>query len=176
MHNFTAPPGASFGTLPPASSISALGLPTIHSSEPGPYLSLPSQPLPPTLSLTQPIPSPLIHPPTTPAKDPLASLPDIPPLSAKLVEKILAWEYTDLSELLPDQLHSFDSPTSSQDAKVVLLPQQTWETQRRKRRQIIDIMSWIQVYSTYMLVISSRFPEALPDLIAYQLVIIKQTK
>ena len=30
--------------------------------------------------------------------------------------------------------------------------------------------------ATYMLIISSRFPEALPDLIAYQLLIIKQAK
>ena len=117
-----------------------------------------------------------MHPPSAPAKDPLASLPDIPPLPGKLVEKILAWEYTDLSELLPDQLRAYDSPASNQDAKIVLLPQQTWETQRRKRRQIIDIASWIHVYSTYMLIISSRFPEALPDLIAYQLLIVKQAK
>ena len=117
-----------------------------------------------------------MHPPSAPAKDPLASLPDIPPLPGKLVEKILAWEYTDLSELLPDQLRAYDSPASNQDAKIVLLPQQTWETQRRKRRRIIDIASWIHVYSTYMLIISSRFPEALPDLIAYQLLIVKQAK
>ena len=32
------------------------------------------------------------------------------------------------------------------------------------------------MYSTYMLIISSRFPEALPNLIAYQLLIVKQAK
>ena len=49
------------------------------------------------------------HLPTTSA----IPIPGNPNLPAKLVQKIISWEYVDLSELLPEQLNQFATPTTS---------------------------------------------------------------
>ena len=52
----------------------------------------------------------------------------------------------------------------------------SWETGRRRKRQITDIATWVEVYATYVLVLSSQFPETLPDLVSYKLFIVKNSK
>jgi hypothetical protein len=47
---------------------------------------------------------------------------------------------------------------------------------RRKKRQIADIATWVQVFSSYMLVLSTKYPEALPELISYQLLIVQHSQ
>ena len=94
------------------------------------------------------------------------------PLPEKLIEKILSWQYFDLADLLPDQLQATPS-LASPETQVMLVSQGSWETQRRRKRQIKDISSWIHVYSIYMLVIASRQPQLLPELVAYQLFIVQ---
>ena len=103
--------------------------------------------------------------------------PDLPLIPAKLVSKILRWEYTDPSMLLPDQLQSLSSSANSvNEASIVVLPSATWETQRRERRQIPDIATWVQLFSTYMLILAQRYPNSLTDLIQYQLLLVKQAR
>ena len=89
------------------------------------------------------------------------------------MQKITNYEYVDLPDLLPDQLLS--NSTSSTDT-VVVLPESAYATHRKKKRQIGDIATWVQVYSTYMLVLGSSSPHLLPDLIAYQLLIVQHSK
>ncbi len=48
--------------------------------------------------------------------------------------------------------------------------------QRNQKRQIIDIAPWVQLYCTYILILSSRHPQVLPELIPYQLFIVKAAK
>ncbi len=64
-------------------------------------------------------------------------------------------------------------PISFAPAQIFLFPQRSWE---KRKRQIIDIATWVQLYSTYILILSSRHPQALPELIAYQLFIVKAAK
>ena len=59
---------------------------------------------------------------------------------------------------------------------MVVVPESSWDTRRRKKRQIFDIATWVEVFSTYTLVLSSRFPESLPNLVSYQLTIVKLSK
>ncbi len=150
-------------------SAATLGLPTFQAD------SSPTMLLPPSASIRPP---PLVptHPtalPPAPTTNPLAGFPDIPTIPPKLLDTILSWQYTDLSELLPDQLRSSSSTT---DQQIVLFPQRSWESQKKRKRQIIDIATWVQLYSTYILILSSRHPQALPELIAYQLFIVKAAK
>ena len=77
-----------------------------------------------------------------------------------------------MADLLPDQILSSPGPSSS---TLVILPESAYATHRRKKRQIPDIATWVQVYSTYMLVLGSAFPDQLPDFIAYQLLIVKHS-
>ena len=112
----------------------------------------------------------MVHSPTT---NPLAPFPGTPSLPPKIVQRILSRDYFDLADLLPDQLQPAPSaPTTS----LVILPESSYATQRRKRRQIPDIATWVQVYSTYILVLASSFPEQLTELIAYQLLIVQHSR
>ena len=111
-----------------------------------------------------------ITPALTPPMTPIPGIPNLPP---KLLQKIINWEYIDLSELLPEQLNqSITSITST----VVILPESTYNTQCRQKNQIQNIASWVQVFSTYMLALSTKFPESLPELIAYQLLIVQHSR
>ena len=91
---------------------------------------------------------------------------------ASLLDAILSWEYVDLADLLPDQFHI--STTSNLSNQVVVLPESSWDMRRRKKCQISDIATWVEVYSTYILVLSTVFPEDLLNLVSYQLFIVKQ--
>lgn len=97
-----------------------------------------------------------------------------PTLPKKLLDSILAWEYIDLADLLPEQLGA-STPDARCD-QIVVLPESSWDTRRRKRRQIPDLVTWVEVFTTYLLVLSSRFPETLRDLISYQFFIVKHSK
>ena len=90
------------------------------------------------------------------------------------MQKITDWEYVDLSDILPEQLNQFCTPKPN--STVVILPESTYDTQRRRKKQIQNIAVWVQVFSTYMLVLSTKFPESLPDLIAYQLIIVQHSQ
>ena len=89
------------------------------------------------------------------------------------MQKIVSRDYFDLDDLLPEQLLSTTSPNNN---TVVILPESAYATQRRKKRHIPDIATWVQVYSTYMLVLGSAFPDQLLELIAYQLLIVQHSK
>ena len=59
---------------------------------------------------------------------------------------------------------------------MVVFPESSWETRRQRKRQITDIATWVEVYATYVLVLGSQFPEALLDLVSYELFIVKHSK
>ena len=112
----------------------------------------------------------------TPSQASLArnTFPGCPSLPQKVIQKIMAFEYVDFADLLPDQLRT--SGAGEINNKFVILPESTYETQRKKKRQIPDIATWIQVYSIYFLAMASHFKEMVPELIAYQLCIVQHSK
>ena len=71
----------------------------------------------------------------------------IPTLPKKLINAILAWEYTDLADLLPEQLSAASSTLQNSSNKVVVFPESSVETHRRRKRQITDITTWVKVYA-----------------------------
>ncbi len=58
---------------------------------------------------------------------------------------------------------------------VVILPESSYEVHKRKRRQIPYIATWVQVYSTYVLILIPKYPDQFTELIAYQLMIVQHS-
>lgn len=165
---------ARLGLIPPPPLISALGLPVFTTAPTDAILTLPtpsslSVPTLPTAAIAGASSS------STPtAITPSIVLPGCPPLPQKLIQKITAWEYIDLTDLLPDQLHQ--APPTHSSPNIVVLTRTIYDTQRRKKRLIPDISTWVQVFSTYMLVLASHSPAHALELISYQLLIVQHSK
>ena len=157
-----------FGRMPPSSVLANLGLLTFPSASGS--LNFSAATAMTTPSNSNPIISATVD--DAKAAAPLIAFPRCPAIPPKLVQKILAWEYVDLGTLLPEQLHSAASTSSS---AIVILPESTYETHKRKKRQIPDIATWVQVYSIYMLILASKYPDSITELIAYQLMIVQHS-
>ena len=80
----------------------------------------------------------------------------LPPVPAKLAERIVRWEYIEMSEMLPEfwTQTTLDEPDSKPAAA-------------RRRRQVTEIFTWLQCFCTYVSVLASKHPESMPELMAY---------
>ena len=87
-------------------------------------------------------------------------------LPPKLIKKILDLELTDMSELVPDNWH-FESDE-----------QRCCHQSRRSQRKgpVMDILLWLECYSSLVTVLSSKFPAKIAAFMAYQRTIIKAHK
>ncbi len=47
---------------------------------------------------------------------------------------------------------------------------------RPVRREIPDILSWIQCFGVYICVVASKHPEKVPQLLAYQTMLIREAR
>lgn len=88
----------------------------------------------------------------------------LPPVPQKLVTRIQAGEFVDMAELLPDHLGVNAAPIVTGDKE---------EKQKGKRRQVNNILEWLQCYSIYMAVVAAKDPQKLPDRLGYQVLIIE---
>ena len=114
---------------------------------------------------------------TPPASAPLvgervslgAGLPTVP---KALLDKIQRWEFVDLAELLPtSSIHDAASMGSHEATRYPLFA--GWEFVRPKRRQVETILEWVQAFTIYSAALAQKHTEAIPELLAYQLTIIK---
>ena len=83
----------------------------------------------------------------------------LPPVPSKLVARIEAGEFIDMGELLPDRVG-------------VSRPDDTGKA-LTKRRTVSGILEWIKCFNVYLAVISRKQPERIPDLLAYETLIIE---
>ena len=81
----------------------------------------------------------------------------LPSVLSKLAEKIRGREFIEMSEMLPEfwTQARFDEAESKPPAA------------RRCRRQVTEIFTWVQCFCTYVSVLSSKFPEIVPELMTY---------
>jgi hypothetical protein len=93
----------------------------------------------------------------------------LPPVPHKLAARILQGEFVDMAELLCDNLEverrassTKQSPTPSSAAP-------------KPRREIPDLLSWVQCFGTYMVVVTSKFPHRTKEL-AYQTLIVREAR
>ena len=87
----------------------------------------------------------------------------LPPIPAKLVSKIEAGEFVDMAELLPDRFGIAKSRPGDESA----------QPSKHKQRTVTTILKWIQCFSIYLAVIAKKQPQRIPDLLAYQTLIIE---
>ena len=93
----------------------------------------------------------------------------LPPVPVKLVEKIHKWEFVDMAELLPEYWGTVHS--SRVEAEL---------TQGNHRlvskKKVTDILTWVQCFAVYTSVMASRNPEAVPELLAYLVCILRTSQ
>ena len=86
------------------------------------------------------------------------------PVPGKLAEKIWSWEYVEMAELLPEQW-----ATKREDLVVPVGPP-------RRRRQVTDIDLWLQCFTSYVSVMSRRFPGDVVELLGYMNCVFKASR
>lgn len=91
----------------------------------------------------------------------------LPPVPAKLAKTIRRWEFTEMSELLPEYWGFVSGAKSEEDESL-----QARRIPAQKKRKVTDIDTWLQCFGTYIAVMAGGSPEAVPELIAYQLFIL----
>lgn len=97
---------------------------------------------------------------------PLVVGPGFPPVSPKLVAAIVLGEFIELSALLDDQSEA-DAPS------LTLVADQLVIRPTKRRKEIRDILTWMQAFSVFMLVLVAYSPGRATDLLKYQLLIMR---
>ena len=87
----------------------------------------------------------------------------LPPVPAKIVSRIEAGEYIDMTELLPDHLVTLKSPVNDDSFKAG----------RQRRRALSGILEWVQCFTTYMAVCCQKQPHRIQDLLGCQTLIVE---
>ena len=93
----------------------------------------------------------------------------LPVVSGKLVRRILKAEYIDMAELLKDNMEAERRRCATEGAP-------PGATSRSARREIPDVLSWLQCFTLYTAVVVSRHPEKIKELLAYQAMIISEAR
>ncbi len=91
------------------------------------------------------------------------------PIPAKLVAKIQRGEFVDMAEFLRDNLEAIRRGALSDQLTVPHQP-------RRNRREVPDLLSWVQCFGTYMAVITAKHPERIRQLLAYQTLVVREAR
>ena len=85
-----------------------------------------------------------------------------PPVTSKLVAKIEAGEFVDMAELLLHRWGVTKSLTGNEPSRAP----------KPRQCTVITILEWVQCFSIYLAVIVKKQPQRIPDLLAYQTLII----
>ena len=101
--------------------------------------------------------------------------PGRPPIPPKLVTQILANKFIELSELLPENLESPQCESSSFTIEGGAIVPITKVSSKRKQ-EILDILTWVECFTSYITVISASFPSRARDLLSYMALIILMAK
>ena len=94
----------------------------------------------------------------------------LPPVPYKLASKILRGEYIDMAKLLRDNLEAQRRAATTE----VATPHPA--STPKNRREVPDILSWVQCFGVYMAVVTSTFPERTKELLAYQTLIVREAR
>ena len=95
----------------------------------------------------------------------------LPPVPAKLVTRIQKGEFIDMAELLQDNLEAQRRGALQESGSASASPSQS-----RPRREIPDLLSWVQCFGMYTAVMASKYPERVHKLLAYQTLIVREAR
>lgn len=87
----------------------------------------------------------------------------LPAVPARLVKKIIKGEYVDMAELLRDNVEAERRKGSGEG-----------ESSQSRRREIPDILSWVQCFSAYAAIVGTQYPGKMKELLAYQALIVSE--
>ena len=90
-------------------------------------------------------------------------------LGTRLDPNLQLLQYIDMAELLRDNLEAQRRATSS-------ITQSPSPTAQKYRREVPDLLSWVQCFGTDMAVITSKYPDRVRQLLAYQMLIIREAR
>ena len=93
----------------------------------------------------------------------------LPPVPAKLVNKIRRGEYVDMADLLRDNMElerRRDTREASSNAFGL--------NQQPNRREVPHLLSWVQCFRMYAAVLCSSYPEKVQELYVYQMMIVRE--
>ena len=88
----------------------------------------------------------------------------LPPVPQKLVNRIQAGEFVDMAELLPDCMGVTTAPLFIEE-------KEDKQALKSKRRQVTNILEWVQCFSIYVAVLTAKRPNKIQDLMGYQALI-----
>ena len=98
--------------------------------------------------------------------------PGYAPISAKTVGAVVAGKYINLADLLPaENSYAFDESNEPQlllDGRLVLTG-----TVKKPRKEITDIVSWVEAFAIYSLIVCTSSPHRWRDLATYKLLILR---
>ena len=107
-------------------------------------------------------PPPILH-------QPFVVGPRFSPIVAKIVTQIVSGKFVEFDELLSSNIVLTEpEPQLLFDGRLVLT-----SGPKKFKRRIEDIATWMEAFSTFMLVLSSYFPHRWKDLSQYQLLILQ---
>lgn len=89
----------------------------------------------------------------------------LPPVPARLVERIRQWEYVEMCELLPELLADQKGEGAGRKLSRV-----------RGRKQVQEITAWLQCFAVLVGVVAKYEPEVVPDLMAYMINIVRASQ
>ena len=92
----------------------------------------------------------------------------LPVIPAKLVAKIQRGDYVDMAELLKDNVEVDRRRSSSMEASV--------GAGKPSRREVPDLMSWLQCFGIYASIFTAKFPQKTKQLWAYQTLIVREAR
>ncbi len=91
----------------------------------------------------------------------------LPPVPAKLVQKIQALEFIEMRELLPDNLALAE--------KLEAIPLHPGHLSRQpQQREIGSLLSWVSSFATYIAVMSAAHPSRVIDMLRYMRLVIRE--
>ncbi len=97
--------------------------------------------------------------------------PGFPTVPKKLLDRMIWWEFVDLAELLPQSsAHNAATPEVDPHRFMLFLG---CEFIKPKKRQINSISDWVRAFTVYVAAMAAKFPEAVRELLAYQLAVMR---
>ena len=93
------------------------------------------------------------------------------PVPHKLVARILRGEFVDMAELLRVYLEA-----QRRSSSVPANNSYGGSNAARGRREVPDLVNWVQCFGTYMAIVSSKHPERMRQLLAYQTLIVREAR
>ena len=79
----------------------------------------------------------------------------LPPVPAKLAARIVKWEFIQMHELLPEFWMEGEGSSKA------------GANRGKGKKRVKDVQVWLQCFAQYVSVLSSKYPEAVPELMAY---------